>query len=51
VYAKLPPLELPQPKTDPNDGAVHIWLYDRITQLQRERQSTLKKIFNFLSGK
>lgn len=51
ISTKLPPLELPQPKADPNDGAVHIWLYDRITQLQHERQSTLKKIVNFLSGK
>ncbi len=51
VSTKLPPLELPQPTTDANDGAVHIWLYDRITELQRERQSTLKKILNFLSGK
>jgi pSer/pThr/pTyr-binding forkhead associated (FHA) protein len=51
VSSKLPPLQLPQPKADPDDGAVHIWLYDRITQLQRERQSTLKKILNFLAGK
>lgn len=51
VSSKLPPLQLPQPQADPNDGAVHIWLYDRITQLQRERQSTLKKIINFLAGK
>jgi pSer/pThr/pTyr-binding forkhead associated (FHA) protein len=51
VSTNLPPLELPQPNPDASDGAVHVWLYDRITELQRERQNTLKKIFNFLAGK
>jgi predicted component of type VI protein secretion system len=33
------------------DGEVHVWLYDKIAELQRERQSRLQRIIGFLRGK
>src|SRR5262249_27658051 len=43
-------LNLP-PQEGQVDGRVHYWLYDKIAELQRERQSRLQRVFNFLRGK
>ena len=45
-----PGLDLPQPPLGPVDGEVHLWLYEKMAALQRERQSRLQKIINFLRG-
>jgi hypothetical protein len=34
----------------PVEGEVHVWLYDKIAALQKERQTRLQKILNFLRG-
>lgn len=49
--AKPEPLNLPAAGSEPDDGAVHLWLHQRITEIHRERESTMKKILNFLVGK
>jgi pSer/pThr/pTyr-binding forkhead associated (FHA) protein len=46
-----PSLNSPPSGTAPRDREVHIWLYEKIEALQRERQSRLQKIMNFLRGK
>jgi pSer/pThr/pTyr-binding forkhead associated (FHA) protein len=50
--AAVPPgLKIPQPPLAAVDGEVHVWLYEKIAALQRERQSRLQKIISFLRGK
>jgi hypothetical protein len=44
------PGELPA-TPEPADNNVHVWLYDKIAELQRERQSRVKRLFDFLRGK
>jgi hypothetical protein len=46
-----PERKFPQPPLPPVDGEVHMWLYEKIAALQRERQSRLQKIISFLRGK
>jgi pSer/pThr/pTyr-binding forkhead associated (FHA) protein len=49
--AAQPMLNIPQPPLAAVDGEVHMWLYEKIAALQRERQSRLQRIINFLRGK
>jgi hypothetical protein len=42
---------VPDPSGCPVDGELHLWLYEKIATLQRERQSRLQKIISFLRGK
>jgi hypothetical protein len=39
------------PATDPSDQDVHVWLHERITALQKEREGHWQKILNFMRGK
>jgi hypothetical protein len=53
-----PPLPLSQPAPNPpppgggaTDKDIHVWLYQRIDEIQRERQSRFPKIVTYMLGK
>jgi pSer/pThr/pTyr-binding forkhead associated (FHA) protein len=48
---KPPSFGMPPSPQKQSDGEVHLWLYQKIESLQKERHSRLQKILSFLRGK